>query len=47
VKLGHRLHWDPKAERVVGDDAANAMLQPRTFRADWKLPAVAGPCPAR
>ena len=41
VKAGRKLQWDRKAERFVNDDAANAMLQPRTFRGDWKLPEVA------
>ena len=40
VKQGRKLQWDPKAERFIGDDAANSMLQPRTFRGDWKLPEV-------
>ena len=40
VKQGRKLQWDPKIERFIGDDAANAMLQPRTFRGDWKLPEV-------
>ncbi|MCX5653949.1 MAG: Gfo/Idh/MocA family oxidoreductase [Planctomycetota bacterium] len=40
VKQGRNLQWDPKAERFIGDDAANPMLQPRTFRGDWKLPEV-------
>ena len=26
MKLGRPLAWDPKAERFVNDDAANAML---------------------
>ncbi|MFA6113704.1 MAG: Gfo/Idh/MocA family oxidoreductase [Sphingomonas sp.] len=26
MRTGRRLHWDPKAERFIGDDAANAML---------------------
>jgi hypothetical protein len=26
MKTGRRLHWDPVAERFIGDDAANAML---------------------
>jgi len=38
VKQGRRLHWDPQGERFAGDDPASAMLQPRTFRGDWKLP---------
>ena len=40
VKRGRKLSWDPQAERFIDDDAANAMLQPRPFRGDWKLPAV-------
>ena len=40
VKAGRKLQWDPKAERFLNDDAANAMLQPRAFRGDWKLPEV-------
>jgi predicted dehydrogenase len=40
VKLGRKLRWDPQAERFLDDDAANAMLRPRTFRGDWKLPDV-------
>ena len=40
VKQGRKLRWDPQAERFVNDDAANAMLQPRPFRGDWKLPEV-------
>jgi len=38
VKLGRKLQWDPKAERFAGDEAAGAMLRPRAFRGDWKLP---------
>jgi predicted dehydrogenase len=38
VKTGRKLRWDPKAERFTNDDAANAMLQPRPFRGEWKLP---------
>lgn len=26
MKTRRRLHWDPKAERFIGDDAANALL---------------------
>jgi len=37
VKRGRRLVWDPQAERFVNDDAANAMLQPRAFRGEWRL----------
>ncbi|MCY2991368.1 MAG: hypothetical protein NTY19_26365, partial [Planctomycetota bacterium] len=38
VKQGGKLAWDPQAERFVGDDAANALLLPRAFRGEWKLP---------
>lgn len=36
MKTGRRLKWDPKAERFIGDDAANALLsrpqrKPYTF----------------
>jgi predicted dehydrogenase len=40
VKSGRKLRWDPQAERFTDDDAANAMLEPRTFRGEWKLPEV-------
>jgi predicted dehydrogenase len=42
VKQGRKLQWDPRAERFIGDEASNAMLQPRTFRGDWKLPGIQG-----
>ena len=38
ARLGRRLKWDAAAERVVGDDEANALLT-RPHRAPW---AVAG-----
>lgn len=37
VKRGQKLEWDPQAERFVNDSTANAMLQPRAFRGEWKL----------
>jgi predicted dehydrogenase len=40
VKQGRKLEWDPAGEQFVNDAAAGALLQPRTFRGDWKLPAV-------
>ena len=40
VKEGRTLHWNPEAESFVNDDAANARLQPRAFRGEWKLPHV-------
>ncbi len=38
VKQGRKLAWDPAAERFANDPGADALLQPRTFRGDWKLP---------
>jgi len=40
VKQGRKLRWDPQAERFIDDAAANAMLEPRSFRGPWKLPQV-------
>lgn len=40
VKQGRKLNWDPKAESFINDEAANAMLQPRPFRGDWKLQTI-------
>lgn len=40
MRLGReRLRWDPRTERIVGDDEANAMLG-RPCRDPWKLPEV-------
>jgi len=36
VRLGRKLAWDPAAERIVGDDEAQAMTS-RPYRAPWKL----------
>lgn len=36
MKTGRRIKWDPKAERILGDDAANAMLS-RPQRAKYAL----------
>jgi len=36
MKTGRRLKWDPKAERFIGDDAANAMLE-RPQRAKYAI----------
>lgn len=37
IKEGRKLQWNPEAERFVNDEAANARLQPRPFRGEWKL----------
>ena len=37
MKLGRTLHWDSDARRVVGDEAANAMLA-RAYRVPWSRP---------
>ncbi len=36
IKRGHKLKWDPAAQRFDNDDAANAMLS-RPMRSPWKL----------
>ena len=35
-RLGRKLQWDPAAERFVGDDAANRLLQV-VYREPWRL----------
>jgi predicted dehydrogenase len=39
MKLGRKLKWDPKKERFVDDDSANALLSHK-MRAPWKLPGA-------
>jgi predicted dehydrogenase len=36
VRIGRRIQWDSKAERIVGDDEANAMLS-RPYRSPWTI----------
>ncbi|MBI4579655.1 MAG: Gfo/Idh/MocA family oxidoreductase [Planctomycetes bacterium] len=36
MQLGRKLRWDPKAERFINDDAANAMLS-RQQREPWTI----------
>jgi glucose-fructose oxidoreductase len=36
IRTGRRITWDPKRERIVGDDAAARMLR-RALRAPWHL----------
>jgi predicted dehydrogenase len=38
-RLGRPLKWDPKAEQIIGDDAAKAM-QDRPRRKGYEMPAV-------
>lgn len=38
IQQGRKLKWDPLAEKFPDDAGANAMLQARPFRGDWKLP---------
>lgn len=40
MRLGReRLKWDPRTERIIGDDEAAAMLT-RSYRKPWVLPEV-------
>jgi len=34
MKLNSKFRWDPKDERIVGDDEAGGLL-PRAHRAPW------------
>jgi hypothetical protein len=36
MKLGRKIRWDPKEEKIIGDDEAAAMLS-RPMRAPWTL----------
>ena len=36
MRLGRELRWDPKVERFIDDDGANAMLS-RPMRKPWHL----------
>jgi predicted dehydrogenase len=37
MKLGRKLKWDPKTEKIIHDAEANNMLSPR-MRGPWSLP---------
>ncbi|MDG3005338.1 Gfo/Idh/MocA family protein [Paludisphaera mucosa] len=37
IRTGRKIAWDPKAETIVGDPEAAAMLS-RPYRAPWRLP---------
>lgn len=36
ARLGRRLNWDPKSEKILGDDQANAMLS-RPYRDGYEI----------
>lgn len=40
LKAKRKLIWDPKTETFANDDAANALINARPFRGDWKLPEI-------
>jgi len=38
ARVGHQVRFDPKAETIVGDDAANRFVR-RNYRKDhWAVP---------
>jgi predicted dehydrogenase len=39
MQLGRSLAWDPKTQRVIGDDEANRLLR-RPYRSPWVHPVV-------
>lgn len=39
MRLGRKIKWNPKRERIVGDATADRMLS-YAYRAPWKLPKV-------
>jgi len=38
LKVGRKIHWDAKAERIVGDKEADSLVTP-DYRRPWSLPA--------
>ena len=40
MKLGRKLTWDPKAERFVNDDAANALLSRKARKSDYDIALI-------
>jgi hypothetical protein len=40
LKAKRKLAWNPEAESFGSDEAANALLNQRPFRGEWKLPEV-------
>jgi myo-inositol 2-dehydrogenase / D-chiro-inositol 1-dehydrogenase len=37
IQLGQKLKWDPQAERFLGNDAANQLMQAKPARAKWQI----------
>ena len=37
VDVGRKLNWNPVAEKVIGDNEANTLLQPKSQRDPWAL----------
>ncbi|HYG21803.1 MAG TPA: Gfo/Idh/MocA family oxidoreductase [Verrucomicrobiae bacterium] len=37
METGRPLKWDPTAEKVIGDEAAEKLLAPKPYRDAWKL----------
>jgi hypothetical protein len=37
--IGAPVQWDPKAEKIVGNDEAQKQLMALPYRGDWKLGA--------
>jgi predicted dehydrogenase len=40
LKAKRKLLWDPGTETFTNDEAANALMNARPFRGDWKLPEI-------
>jgi myo-inositol 2-dehydrogenase / D-chiro-inositol 1-dehydrogenase len=40
MKLGRKLTWDPKTERFVNDDAANAMLSRKPRKPEYDIALI-------
>jgi hypothetical protein len=38
LKAKRKLAWDPRTETSGSDTEANALLKPRPFRGEWRLP---------
>lgn len=40
LKAKRKLVWDPASETFTNDEAANALMNARPFRGEWKLPEI-------